>query len=99
MPVRNRIGRLRRSQFTVEVLSMYCEMRALPCSCGLDPFERSGTCVDCQRWLELHGELLRALPRHRPWHYPLLPRRDEPTPDGWRLRDELEAALAEAEGR
>jgi hypothetical protein len=96
------LQRQRRREFTDETLAIWAEMRQLSCTCGaldLTGLRDTTECANCKRWEVLHTALWRSLPRHPPWLYPLVPRRDDGTRDGWRLRDELEAALAEAEGR
>ena len=97
MTRRRVIARPQRRRFSDEVLAIYAAMRDLPCTCGKpDPFGLKDTeCQGCKEWQRLQGQLWRVLPGHKPWHLPLLPRRDEPTPDGWALRDALEEALVD----
>jgi hypothetical protein len=100
MPRRARLARLRRSQFSDEALATYAEMRQLRCTCespgSLSLGDRE--CASCRRWWSLHGELWRQLPRHPPWLFPLLPRRDEGTEAQWELEEQLEEALDEKQG-
>lgn len=93
---RTPIARERKAQFTPEALAIFKEMRSLKCSSvPSDPRAIKDTeCVDCEEWYRLHSQLHRAL-QLPPWRWPAIPRHGIGGDARWKLRDQLEAALAE----